>query len=159
MSRTSRLAGAALAAVGSVVVLAAPASAWAGGAVAATASGAVSVGPITCTGSTLTGNITPAGAVTITAGAFTGCSPGTVILHPPSTGSLVSGASSLGLRLTINLGGISCTYAGVVTGTHSPPPPPITVTYAGTLTKTAGSFLCPATLAFSATYLYTGPGL
>lgn len=159
MPRTPRLVGAAVAAVGSVAVLASPASAWTGGSVTG-ASTSVTLAPhTTCTSSTLTGSLTPAGDLTINAGSFSGCPYAlTKLSTTPIYGTLTGGTSSLTIYLSLS-STATCKYGGIISGTYSAPPAPITVTFAGTLNPIGTYPPCLAPISFSATYTFTGPGI
>ncbi|GAA2738372.1 hypothetical protein [Actinocorallia aurantiaca] len=173
MSRTAKLVAVAAASAAAVVVTAAPALAWTGGAVSASLTSplTVSLGGASCTGSTLTGSVTAAGVLSIPTATISGCTAaGSSIPVTPQNlpwgGKLTDGggvASLTGFRVSATWLGVTCVYGGNINGTNtakSGSPASTTATFTNaSVSKVSGSFLCPGTAQVSAAYKFTGAGL
>ncbi|GGQ08095.1 hypothetical protein BKA00_007469 [Actinomadura coerulea] len=163
MSRTTKIAAiaaAAVAATGTVALTASPAMAVNTGSFTATLNGTMVIDagiPASCTSSVLKGTVLSGGVnATYTSATAGGCgvtvTPGAL----PWTGSSFSGTT-----VKINnfqMSAIGCVYGGTLTGTASATNFPFTATFTNQVVpKLSGSFICPSSAKITAKYDYKQP--
>ncbi|MDL4819685.1 hypothetical protein [Actinomadura opuntiae] len=159
MSRIKKLAAiastSAAATAVAVAATAAPALAWTAGPFTAKLSGTMTINagiPASCTGSTLGGTITTAGALSVTSASITGCGVTVTPQNLPWSGSLSGGNATLS---GFSVSAVGCTYGGTIHGTYSGSTFPVTVSFTNqTVPKTSG-FLCPSSATLTAKYVFS----
>ncbi|MGI5203664.1 hypothetical protein ACQEU6_19070 [Spirillospora sp. CA-108201] len=162
MSRTTKIAAiaaAAVAATGAVALTASPALAVNTGSFTATLNGTMVIDagvPASCTSSTLAGTVLTGGVnASYTSASAGGCG---VTVTP---GGLPWSGTFSGTTVKINnfsMSAIGCTYGGTLTGSMSATNFPFTATFTNQVVpKTSGSILCPSSAKVTAKYDYKQP--
>ncbi|GAA4139433.1 hypothetical protein [Actinomadura keratinilytica] len=161
MSRVTKLAAITAVSAAAVALTATPAWAdnWTNGPFTATANSSslvVKVGGTTvatCSGSTLTGNMTDTGAFSVTGATATGCGVTVTPTGFPWSGSFTSGTTQInGFKMSA----LGCTYTGNLSGSYTEPAPPAIVTFTDQPVTGSGLF-CVSNVTVSVTYVFTQP--
>jgi hypothetical protein len=160
LSRTKKLAAlastTAAAAAIAVAATAAPAFAWTDTPYTANLSGTMTIDAgtaVTCSGSTLSGDLSADGSFTVDNAAISGCPAGVTPENLPWSGSLSGGTATIS---GFSVSALGCTYGGSITGTYSGGDSlPATVTFTDQTVNAQSGFCLVQSVSLSATYVFS----
>jgi hypothetical protein len=139
-----------------VAATAAPALAWTAGPYTANLSGNMTIDAgtaVTCSGSTLSGDLAADGSLTVDSASISGCPVGVTPQNLPWSGSLSGGNASI---TGFSVQALGCTYGGTINGTYSGGDTlPATVTFSNQTVNATGGFCLVQSVTLTATYVFS----